>query len=133
MKIRAAPVMYASREGNGNRTPSTAYPNQGVDLGRANNYLYAPPGTFGLEFLGHRSRIIGRSRSLNVRYAGKVTPFGTSVASVIRADNLGMAATQCGYCGQSYRRGLCGCHNGATPNVSDTSYVPLTQRNGGEI
>lgn len=83
--------MYSSREGNGHQTPSTAYPNQGVDLGHAANIYAGPPGT-----LKARNALIERSRSLNAKYAGKLTPFGTPVAQLARQgiDAASMLADQ---------------------------------------
>jgi hypothetical protein len=87
--------MYQSRDGFGNQSPSTAYPNQGLDL---KTQLYSWLKLVG----GHR---------LEHKFAGRYTPYGTPVAALVRLDRTGMFASKCGGCGEAYKPagGLCGC------------------------
>ena len=95
MKLRADPVMYGSRAGNGHRIPSEAYDFQGIDLA---TWLY---GSDDLEL--KRPGIIERSRSLEVRYAGERTPYGTRVVDLCRAGD-DLLTVPCGYCTQPLGR-----------------------------
>lgn len=93
-------MIRASLEGNGHKTQTQAYPNQGIDL---TTRSYGRP-TFS---------------SLSVKYVGAYTPFGTAVADIVRSDRLGFMASRCGYCNEMFAAGRCRCHQGPTANVDD--------------
>ena len=92
------------------KPPVESYPFQGVDLD-------AWP--YGINDTSLRGRRNACFVSLDVKYAGRFTPFGTPVAQLVRMDGAGLLASKCGYCQEWLSRGACRCNNGPTSNVDD--------------
>lgn len=98
--------------GHGTKVAVEDYPFQSLDVPREGCQVVAP------------------YRSLEAKFYGMVTPFGTSVPELVRVDGVGLLASKCGYCNEYFSKnnGKCRCHNGPTPNIDDW-YKPLDLEN----
>lgn len=70
--------MYSSLEGNGHQTATEAYRFQGLDLATR----------------PYPAEVVARGRSLAIKYFGQASPLGTPLAGLVRADRLGVFASE---------------------------------------
>lgn len=85
-------------EGYGGKPSVEYYPFQGLDIA-TRPYGYPSVGLL-------RQLVIESSRSLNAKYAGRVSPFGTPLADLVRTGGETLVVP-CGNCGVTLAR--CGC------------------------
>lgn len=105
----SATSVRASLEGNGHRTPSEAFRFEGINLEVGEYARRSCP-------------------TLEELYPG-TTPWGTSVAQLIRSDHLGVLAAKCGYCGDFLGLKVnCACVGYTHENAEANNDVTLPKR-----